>query len=376
MTEHIAYLAKYKPDTLYVHPSKDRKGAYATLVGDNEVLLGEIEVTTRARLAISAFYVNEKEDFNSFKITKLKFHQTHGWQPDGEVKLNNFQISKFKEFISLLATLDLKDTDKTKISLGDVHVDVLETILRSDSGANILQQIAENPGLSEDIFALAHKKRELEVFRKLLTEYDTYKDEYVSSHSLTNKTEEGIWQNFFERNPWIFGHGLNYIFLGKDGQKLEATTTGFSHTNAGNRVDALMHTKAVISQYVLIEIKKPTSDLLQSREYRSGCWSASTELAGAVSQIQKTVFDFTSNAIAKTQVKSADGRNTGNEIYRVQPRSYLVIGNLEQLKDHDEKFTCFQLFRSSLNNPEILTYDELYERAKCIVDTISRPEAV
>jgi hypothetical protein len=41
------------------------------------------------------------------------------------------------------------------------------------------------------------------------------------------------------------------------------------------------------------------------------------------------------------------------------------------MKDSDERFTCFQLFRSSLIAPEILTYDELYERAKCIVATIS-----
>jgi hypothetical protein len=92
-------------------------------------------------------------------------------------------------------------------------------------------------------------------------------------------------------------------------------------------------------------------------------------VSDAVSQIQKTVFDFTSNQTPKVQT-TTDGYRTGDEIFRVQPKSYLVIGNLRTMMDSDERFTCFQLFRSSLMAPEILTYDELYERAKCIVETL------
>lgn len=32
--------------------------------------------------------------------------------------------------------------------------------------------------------------------------------------------------------------------------------------------------------------------------------------------------------------------------------------------------TCFELYRRHVRTPEIITFDELYERAKCIVDTI------
>ncbi len=62
----------------------------------------------------------------------------------------------------------------------------------------------------------------------------------------------------------------------------------------------------------------------------------------------------------------------------MQPKTYLVAGSLEQMRGHDDMVTCFQLFRAALTSPEILTYDELYERAKCIVETIStaRQDAV
>ena len=376
MSDDVEYLANYKPDTLYVHPAKDGKGAYATLLDENEVQLGEIEVTDRSRLAISAFYVNDKENFNSFKVTKLKFHKTHGWQLDGEVRVNHFQLARMKEFVSIISSLNLKDASKTKINLGNAHIDVLRAIINTDKGAELLKKLAESPELSEDIFALAHKKSELEIFRKLLLEYGAFKDTYTREHGLKDTGEEEIWQHFFERNQWIFGHGLNYLFLHKVGKKLESTTTGHTYAKSGNRVDALMRTKAVISQYVLIEIKKPSSNLLQKNEYRSGCWTASTELTDAVGQIQKTVFDFICNQAPKDQLSDEHGKKTGDVIFKIQPRSYLIIGNLSELKDYDEKFTCFQLFRNSLISPEILTYDELYERAKCIMETISKQEEI
>jgi hypothetical protein len=332
--------------------------------------VGEIDVTNRFKLALSIFHVRDKSDHSSFKLTKLKLHKTDGWHRDGEIKINEFALSRLGEFAQLLSMLDFTEATKSKISLSDLNFQNLGAILRSDKGAALLKQISEEPDLSEDIFALAHKKRELETFRKLLEEADTFADEYARHYGINKTGEEGIWQHFFERNPWIFGHGLNYVFLDNEGKKLEAVTTGAAHGNSGNRVDALMRTRAAISQYVLIEIKKASTDLLRKNAYRSGCWTVSSEVSDAVSQIQKTVFDFTSNQTPKVQTRTEDGYTTGDEIFRVQPKSYLVIGNLRQMKGSDERFTCFQLFRSSLMAPEILTYDELYERAKCIVETL------
>jgi hypothetical protein len=374
--DDVGYLVNYKPETLYVHPVSRGTGAYTTLLADGEELVGEIDVTSRFKLALSMFHVCERNDYSSFKLTKLKFHRTHGWQRDGEVKINGFALSRLGEFAQLLSMLDFTEVTKSRISLSDLNFQNLGAILRSDKGSALLKQISEEPDLSEDIFALAHKKRELETFRRLLEEFDTFADGYVQHHRVKKTGEEDIWQHFFERNPWIFGHGLNYVFLDKEGKKLEAVTTGAAHGNAGNRVDALMRTRAAISQYVLIEIKKASTDLLRKNPYRSGCWTVSSEVSDAVSQIQKTVFDFTSNQTPKVQTRTEDGYLTGDEIFRVRPKSYLIIGNLTKMKDSDERFTCFQLFRGSLTAPEILTYDELYERAQCIVETLGAKRPV
>lgn len=372
MTDEIEFQKNSKPETLYVYPAKNGSGAYARLLCENEELIDEIEVTVRSRLILSVFYVNGMRDFNRLMLTKITFHERYDWQKDGEIVLNRFQLAHLKRFASFLSNFDFLDVNKSKISLKGFNIDGLNAIMETEKSADLLKQLANNPELSEDVFALAHKKAALEDFRQLLTEYESFKSTYVGQHDdLKAQGEENIWQYFFEQNSWIFGHGLNYIFLDKVGKKLESVTTGMAHDASGKRVDALMRTRAAISQFVLIEIKTPSAPLLKPKEYRAGCWAVSNDVSDAVTQIQKTSFDFTKHEYRKVQVKERDGRITGEEIFMIQPKSYLVIGNLAELKGYDDKFVCFHLYRTSLNTPEILTYDELYERAKCIVETIS-----
>ena len=38
---------------------------------------------------------------------------------------------------------------------------------------------------------------------------------------------------------------------------------------------------------------------------------------------------------------------------------------------NDDKVACFELYRRNIRSPEILTFDELYYRAGCIVENIS-----
>jgi Domain of unknown function (DUF4263) len=353
--EDIEYLANYKPNALYTVPARNGKGAYATLVGDSEVVFGEIDVTTRCKIAVSAFYVKDRADFGTLKITKMKFHQTYGWRKDGEVHINDFQLTQIREFLSIISSLDLRDAKKTRVLLDDsVQVEALGALLSSTKGAALVRELAANPELHEDIYAVAAK-------RSTLAEFES---------NLRLEISENKWQLFFEANPWIFGHGLNYMFLNKVGRKLESQTTGATFDRAGKRADGLMATNAEVSQYVLLEIKRNDTDLLREDSYRAGVWGVSEELSNAVTQIQKTVFEFTRNRF-RDYSKDEDGNDIGRIIYSVEPRSYLIIGNLGQLLSNDDKVACFELFRRNLRAPEILTFDELYQRARFIVENIS-----
>ncbi|MER9726247.1 MULTISPECIES: Shedu immune nuclease family protein [unclassified Mesorhizobium] len=352
MSSDVEYLKNYIPETLYVHPG--REGAYATLVSEDETLLAEVEVTPRSRLAVSVFYVKDKKDFGTFKLTKLKFHKTYGWQEDGSLQLNNFQLSHLRQFVSLLAALDLSDVKKVRIGLSNIQLETLKTLLASSRGDELLKGLSNAPELHADIYAVAAKREALREFE----------------NNLNNRVSEADWQGFFERNTWIFGHGLNYVFLDKVAKKLEATTTGSAFDHAGKRADGLMHTRAEVSQYVLIEIKRNMTELLQSDFYRAGCWAVSDELSSAVTQVQKTTFEFTRNRFRDRQ-KDGQGNDQNGYLYAVDPKSYLIVGNLSEIAGNDDKIACFELYRRNIRAPEIITFDELYHRAKCIVENIS-----
>lgn len=62
--------------------------------------------------------------------------------------------------------------------------------------------------------------------------------------------------------------------------------------------------------------------------------------------------------------QTADNRELleQNQRYTIQPKGILVIGHTSQL-DTIAKRTSFELFRRNLQNPEIITFDELLERA-------------
>lgn len=52
------------------------------------------------------------------------------------------------------------------------------------------------------------------------------------------------------------------------------------------------------------------------------------------------------------------------------PKSYLIIGNINELEE--EKIESFELFRNSLKDIEIITFDELINKLELIVENLSK----
>ena len=253
----------------------------------------------------------------------------------------------------------------------------IEHIAFTDSQAK--QIIRENPELfasvlraeitSEDVVAIGYRKKQIEVFEKLLNDSSYFQDIKNKKHC----QNESLWQQFFEKNQWIFGYGLGYVFLtGLDDKKLEQVVEGYDVGNRGKRVDALMKTRGLISNLCFVEIKTHSTELLDDAAYRAGCFAPSKELSGAIAQMQGSVAVAVKNLSNKLSVTDDGGNPTGEEIYNYQPKSFLVIGSLNEFNTTNgvnaEKLRSFELFRRNLIQPEIITFDELYERAKFITN--------
>ena len=64
-----------------------------------------------------------------------------------------------------------------------------------------------------------------------------------------------------------------------------------------------------------------------------------------------------------------DTRNKNLNMIAAQPEGILVVGRLSELEQDEAKLRTFDLFRKSLHNTRILTFDELLARARFVVET-------
>lgn len=233
----------------------------------------------------------------------------------------------------------------------------------------VLAEVLRTRITKEDIVAIGYRREQLEAYARLLND-PAY---FAKAKEIKRCGDEALWQRFFEKNTWFFGYGLGYLFLSSlDDKKLENVVQGHSVASHGKRVDALMKTHGLIASLCFVEIKTHDTKLLSSKPYRAGCWSPSAELVGAIAQVQGTVHGAVEQIGAKFVGKDKNGFPTGEEAFNLQPRSFLVIGSLSEfMGEHGvnaEQYRSFELYRRNTTWPEIITFDELYERASYIVN--------
>jgi hypothetical protein len=228
-------------------------------------------------------------------------------------------------------------------------VQIMEAAVPSDL-LPALKNLASNQLSKEDIETILGRKDALEEYALMLDNPDDY--------------SESDWQAFFERQEWIFGYGLKYQYL--QIIQREAYVSGTT-VGGGN---------AVISDFLLsdnrftklVELKTPRTKLFEARRNRSDSWRLSTDLTDAVSQIlaQKANWEIE----ATTRNHDSEGNLIQEGASDVE--CLLVIGDSRLISGTDHaieiKRKTIELYRRNLRNIEILFYDELYERAKFIVE--------
>jgi hypothetical protein len=262
---------------------------------------------------------------------------------------NEFTVAKADEIIKIG-----KDKDRKVI---------IESLLSENYGEEVWNElISSNPDLATKL-ALARVQTSRS---KALVEFKRNLD--------SNNQSENFWQKFFAENHWIFGYGLNYQFLHL--LKEQPNYGGENFTGKGSqRGDYLLNTAGDTQFTVLVEIKTPETKLLSYNN--SGCiklesirndvWLLSLELLGATSQIQVNCRTWNIDSQKAENVRELESKR----IFTVEPKGILIIGNTKEFSKNESIASCFESYRRNIKNPEILTFDELYERAKFIVSNES-----
>jgi hypothetical protein len=332
----------------------------------DEVVLRE---TPAGRFQIKATFA---EDDRAFQTVTLQKFTGKGVAKEYFTFMPG-EVATLLKFLSNVKRINFPDAGKLNITDSD-----LEELLLSPAQINrlavnnpeILAALARTEITTEDIVAMGFRKKQLRIFDRLLTDSDFF-EAALQEHP---KGPEDVWQKFFQLNPWIFGCGLSLIHFGPlDQRKMEQYVRGSSIAGPGKRVDALLKSHAILSTTCFVEIKRHDTQLVTDSPYRSGIWQPSKELSGAVAQVQGTVSAAMEEWEAQETVADASGEPTGETLFTTEPRSFVLCGRLSEFQTqhgvNERKFRSFELYRRNLLRPEIITFDELYERARFIVET-------
>lgn len=279
---------------------------------------------------------------------------------------------KLIAFLQSVQGLSLPAHDFRVTDAGDAE---LLDALKGHDKATVLAAVKTYIGndlTEQDVQMLVDRRKTLEYFERLLNEGGFIESE---RDRLGLKGIEALWQGFFEDNAWIFGYGLTLVSCDAVSEKgLEVITTGHNvFTGGGKRIDAAMRTRGFIQSLLFAEIKRHDTELLMTEPYRKpDVYQVSKELSGAVAQVQKT----THKAVKELQDLHRQSTPQGDfeyEVSTITPRQVVIVGHLSELATGDnvnvERMTSFELFRRSQLGVDILTFDEVLERTRFIVES-------
>jgi hypothetical protein len=313
------------------------------------------------------------EDDRSIQmLTIQRFNNKSGPSDKDYFSFVGAEIETLLTFAAGVQTMPLDGPGKVHLSdkqLREIVLDHGQARRIFARNQELFLRLAEAEETTRDLVAVAYRRQQLKRFEALLREPGYFDAE----RTRLGRRPEDLWQDFFETNTWIFGYGLSYQFLSKlDDRKLQQTVVGHDLAGAGKRADALMKTRGIIGSLCFVEIKRHDTPLVGTSPYRPGVWSPSDDLAGGVSQVQATVHGAVEKLGRSIAPRDALGDPTGEVLFNLQPRSCLVIGSLAEFRTpggvNEPKFRSFELFRQNTWRPEIITFDELLERARFIVE--------
>lgn len=309
------------------------------------------------------------EDISEQKLSELKAGEG--------VKLHfkSEHIKKFYDGLTKLYALSQKGVQLGRneyfVAERDRIIEVPENrqgfvreLLKRDFGTEVWNQIvSDKPDLATRLsYSRIHEERQ-----NALKEFE---------FNIQRNEDEKYWQNFFNSNSWIFGYGLKYVFL--DILQREASYGGRNFTGKGDEVgDFLCKTEANVRFTVLVEIKRPDTSLFSMEKgspkyYRNGVCQLSPEFTGAVSQLQVNCSAWERDSRTQENYEQL----MPDKIYTENPKGILIVGNTAQFDRNNDARRTFEEFRTHIHGIDLITFDELLERARFIVANTDEHEQI
>jgi len=218
------------------------------------------------------------------------------------------------------------------------------------------------------------RKKNLEAFLWLLK--NKVKDN-KDSHTLYREKylirggEEYIWHHFLSRNDWILGLNADIKFI------LEfLDEQGVGIANSKKQHDPIVDMLGISEFTTLVELKHSNTLIFKKSKTggRANTWPFTPEFFEAISQCLGQKFELEKSFNLKDFKKDDDSLLDKSKLQTIDPKTVLLVGNKKRefpQKDRNSdnilKNRTLERFRRNNRNIDVLTYDELFERAYQIV---------
>lgn len=350
-----------------------RRLAHAVFEGTERAVMGEVEGALCLRLTgdqrkTQVTALISQDDNKVRRLTLQTFKSRAGdWYQAYEKEAFTFRSGEFERLIDFLNRMKFIDlSNEERFQIEDVSVTAGPKIITDASDRALLGQIRnldanERERLfrslgddltQEEINLLLGRRQGLEKFERELS---------------SGNWRETDWQDFFEAQSWVFGYGLDYRIMRTFDREMVVGAGGTDNREKPT-VDFLMN----FTDYtVLVEIKKPGTPIFQTQKSgRSGTWRFSAEFMDAISQVLEQKAEWLNAAQSGEHFNKAGTSRL--EARTRDAKTILVIGNRgdfrsDNNREEHTKRDTFELFRRDTRSIEIITFDELLERAKFIV---------
>ncbi len=320
--------------------------------------------TTTTRLLFRPLIVNNINNQNACvrgAFISQKKSKLNCWEDFTDIspsKLKNGEYIKLeldaKSVLELLNKFDiLKDLYKKHgIRFGSHKYDYIKST--DEEIVNQLSQIMALPNKKVVISALKNlKKEDLDSFMALIniTKFKNFLK--VLQDNINVQQKEEFWHNVFIENRWA----LTQIFTSPTVYLLSKPYCGGKNiNNIGGVYSDFLYKNSLTNNLVFLEIKTPFTKLI-GPSYRDDIYSISNDLTGAVNQIINQRNTYTTTF----------GPDKEKLLHNI--KCYIIIGKTESLLA--EQLKSLEIYKSSLNGVEIITYTELITKIQSFIEVFN-----
>jgi len=364
---------------LFTWSASDEEGKRnVTIVFENsdEQTIGELDGALCLRLSgqkrktqVTALVTQDDKKVKRLTLQTFKNRTTAGeeWFATSDKHEFTFRQGEFERLLEFLQRIRFVDlTNKGRFQIEDISTQSDRKIIVDAQDRNLFNAIKElssderrnlllglhNELTNDDVNVLLGRKQALAEFKEQYARQDW---------------DEPTWQSFFEREQWVFGYGLDYRIMRTFDREMAVGSSG-----TDNKEKPVVDFLQNFTDYtVLVEIKLPETPIFRPKKGgRSGTWEFSREFVSSVSQVLEQKAEWLASAQTGDKY-SKDGRRKLSARTR-NAKTILVIGSskefsqCESVRDREIMEDTFELFRLENRTIDIITYDELLERAEFI----------